>query len=123
MNEITKKGKSCHSPETLALYDKLISILPGISRKGASMPYTSLNGNMFSYIEKDGSFGIRLPEGPRDDFQKKYNSKPFVSFGMVMKEYVTVPDILFNNFKELKPWFMKSFEYAKILKPKPARKK
>ena len=32
--------------DKLALYDKLIARHPGIERKGAANPYTSLNGHM-----------------------------------------------------------------------------
>jgi hypothetical protein len=35
-------------PEKLVLYEKLVATNPDIERKGASVPYTSLNGNMFS---------------------------------------------------------------------------
>lgn len=37
--------------EKIALYEKLLATIPGIERKGATMPYTSLNGNMFSFID------------------------------------------------------------------------
>ena len=32
-------------PEKLELYEKLVATNPDIERKGASVPYTSLNGN------------------------------------------------------------------------------
>jgi len=56
-----KKEQSNHSEETLELYDKLIAALPGVERKGATIPYTSLNGNMFSFLNKEGKLGFRLP--------------------------------------------------------------
>jgi hypothetical protein len=34
-------------------YNKLIETDPEIELKGATIPYTSYNGNMFSYFEKD----------------------------------------------------------------------
>ena len=46
-------------------YDKLITGFPEIERKGAGMPYTSLNGHMFSFMSKEGKVGIRLPEEER----------------------------------------------------------
>lgn len=36
-----KKKKSNHSEETLELYDKLLASLPGVERKGVSMPFSS----------------------------------------------------------------------------------
>ena len=37
-------------PDKIALYDKLIATNPKIERKGASNPYTSLNGHMFWFL-------------------------------------------------------------------------
>ena len=42
----------------LAIYDKLVTSNSSIKRKGDTMPYTSLNGNMFSLLGKDGSLGV-----------------------------------------------------------------
>ena len=39
----------------LVLYEKLIATNPAVERKGDTMPYTSLNGHMFSLLAKDGS--------------------------------------------------------------------
>jgi hypothetical protein len=40
-----------------------------------------------------------------------------------MREYVAVPDSLLKNTKELQPYLLSSYEYAKSLKRKPTRKK
>ena len=117
-----KKEKSNHPKELLDLYDKLIGTNPKVERKGATMPYTSLNGHMFSFIAKDGTFGLRLPEAARESFLKKYKTKLCEAYGIVLKEYVLVPDKLFKNTNELKPYFDISFDYIKSLKPKPATK-
>ena len=37
-------------PENLKLYEKLVAMTPGVERKGAAMPYTSVNGQMFSFL-------------------------------------------------------------------------
>ena len=118
-----KKETSNHSGETLELYDKLIAALPGVERKGAAMPYTSLNGNMFSFLNKEGILGLRLSQKARDEFLKKYKTTLCIEHGAVMKEYVSVPKKLFENPKELKAWFVSSYEYVKSLKPKATRKK
>lgn len=117
-----KKEKSDHPKELLDLYDKLIATNPTIERKGATMPYTSLNGHMFSFIAKDGTFGLRLPEDARESFLKKYKTKLVEAYGVVLKEYVLVPDKLFKNTKELKPYFDMSVKYIASLKPKPTTK-
>ena len=40
--------------EKLKLYDKLIDTNPNFERKGKTMPYTSVNGHMFSQLNKAG---------------------------------------------------------------------
>jgi hypothetical protein len=119
-----KLTKSKITPGNLALYEKLIATNPKIERKGANNPYTSLNGNMFTYMDPNsGLVAIRLPEGEREEFLKKYKTKLFEAYGAVMKEYVTVPDALLEKTKELQKYLALSYEYAKTLKPKPTKKK
>ncbi len=114
----TKKTKSTIPEEILELYSKLVATNTKVELKGASVPYTSHQGHMFSYLEKDGSLGLRLPEEAREVFLKKYKTTLFVSYGIVKKEFVLVPEKLLRSTKELKPYFDISFEYVKTLKPK-----
>ncbi len=109
--------------EKIGFYRKLIEGNSDIKLKGASMPYTSVNGHMFSQLSKSGLLGIRLPEAERKEFLKKYNTKLFESYGAVLKEYVTVPDSLLENTDELKKYFELSHQYVMKLKPKPSKKK
>jgi TfoX/Sxy family transcriptional regulator of competence genes len=104
----------------LALYDKLIQTNPEIERKGATMPYTSLNGNMFTFLSPAGSLAIRLPEEDRERFLKKYKTTLMKQHGSVLAEYVAVPDAMLKKTAELKKFLDISYEYAKTLKPKPA---
>ncbi len=106
----------------LAIYEKLVATNPSVERKGDTMPYTSLNGNMFSLLGKDGSLGFRLSKEDREEFLDKYKSGLMEQYGAVMKEYVLIPDKLLNSPKELKKYFELSYAYAKTLKPKPTSK-
>jgi len=115
---MAKKAKSNIPEDILDLYEKLVASNPQVERKGDTVPYTSHNGHMFSYLEKDGSLGLRLPEKEREDFLKKYKTTLFKSYGIIKKEYVHVPEKLQRNILELKLYFKKSFEYVKTLKPK-----
>lgn len=115
--------KKTVSSDKLALYEKLVSAVPAVELKGATHPYTSVNGHMFSCLHPPGSLALRLPAGEREDFLKKYKTKLFESYGIVQKEYVTVPDSLLKNTKELLKYFTMSHEYVRSLKPKPSRKK
>jgi hypothetical protein len=114
----TKKTVSAVSQDKLDAYKTIIATNPKIELKGATVPYTSFNGHMFSYFEKDGTFGLRLPEKLRDEFITKYKTTLFVSYGIIKKEFVLVPDKLLKNTKEFKPYFDASFEYVKLLKAK-----
>ena len=77
---------------------------------------------MFSFLSNEGLVGLRLPEKERVEFLKKYKSTLFEAHGTIMKEYVTVPSVLLGKTNELRHYFMLSFEYAKILKPKLKKK-
>jgi TfoX/Sxy family transcriptional regulator of competence genes len=113
----TKKKKAGTPSAEEALYDKLIATNPGIERKGAANPYTSLNGNMFTLLHQS-ALAIRLPEEEREKFLKKYKTTLFEAYGAVMKEYVAVPDALLKKTKELEKYLAISYEYAKTLTPK-----
>ena len=116
-----KKSKA--PAESFEFYKKLVATNPNIELKGAANPYTSLNGHMFSYLHPSGSMALRLPEQERDKFLKKYRSKLFEAYGIIQKEYVTVPDTLLRNTRELQKYFDASYRYIQSLKPKPAKPK
>jgi hypothetical protein len=110
--------KSAIPAGKLELYEKLIATLPKIARKGAVHPYTSLNGHMFTYLDQTGTMGLRLPQDEVEKFLKKFKTTLFKSYGVAKKDYVTVPDTLLTNTKELKKYLEISYEYVKTLKPK-----
>jgi len=47
--------------DRLELYERLVATQPSVERKGATMPYTSLNGHMFSFLTETGKLALRLP--------------------------------------------------------------
>src|SRR5215475_3604026 len=106
----------------LELYQKLVATNPKVERKGATVPYTSLNGHMFSYLSKDGKLALRLPAPEREAFLKKYKTRLCQAYGVVQPEYVEVPDSLLSSTRELKKFFDRSYEYVGSLKPKPGAK-
>jgi hypothetical protein len=111
------------SAETLALYDKLLATVPGVERKGAAMPYTSVNGHMFSFLTPAGALALRLPAEEREAFLTRYRTKLCEQHGAVLKEYVEVPDALLKKTAELKTFFASSHAYVSGLKPKPVKGK
>src|ERR1700683_773307 len=109
--------KSTIPADKLSQYEKLLST-NNIERKGDVHPYTSHNGHMFSYLDQTGVMGLRLPKEEVERFLKKYNTTLFKSYGVIKKDYVTVPDNLLANTKELKKYLEISHDYIKTLKPK-----
>jgi len=109
--------------ESVALYEALLATNLAIKRKGATMPYTSVNGNMFSLLTPDGSLALRLPETERESFLKKYNTSLCEQYGVVMKEYVRIPPSLLRNTRDLARYLDMSYRYACSLKPKPTQRK
>jgi hypothetical protein len=107
----------------IGLYEQLVATNPRIERKGDTMPYTSLNGHMFSVLHKDGTVALRLPEDERTAFLRKYKTTLASQYGSVQPEYVVVPDALLARTQELKRFFDVSYAYVASLKPKPTAKK
>ena len=91
--------------------------------KGAKNPYTSRNGHMFSFLAADGSMALRLSEELGEQFQSEYESGPVMSYGSVMRGYVSVPEELLANPAELAAWFDKAWDWIGSLPAKPTKKK
>jgi hypothetical protein len=120
---MAKPAQGAVRSEKLELYEKLVATNPNVERKGSTVPYTSLNGHMFSYLSKEGKLALRLPAVERAAFLKKYNAKLCEAYGRVQPEYVEVPDSLLSSTRELKKFFDCSYEYVGSLKPKPTTRK
>jgi hypothetical protein len=120
---VAKPAAGSIPSDRLALYEKLVATNPNVERKGDSVPYTALNGHMFSYLSKEGKLMLRLPDGERKAFLTKYKAKLCEAYGRVQPEYVEVPDSLLSATRELKKFFDCSYEYVGSLKPKPTTKK
>jgi hypothetical protein len=74
-------------------------------------------------MQPTGVPAMRLPEGARDEFLKRYKTKLYEAYGAVMSEYVTIPVDLLGKTKELQKYLGLSYEYVKGLRPKPSEKK
>ena len=117
-------AKSAHPhPDKLLLYEKLVSTNAGTEMKGATVPYTSVNGNMSSYLSKEGKLALRLPPEAIEAFLKKYKARLCQAYGIVQKEYVEVPDKLLAKTSELKAYFDVSVKHVSSLQPKPTKRK
>lgn len=113
-------GSKTHGvlPDRLTHYERLVATVPGLARKGAALPYTSVNGNMFSYLA-DGSLVLRLGAEDRATFIRRFGTGLHVAHGRPQQEYVDVPDELLADTSAAEPWFAASHRYATSLRPKP----
>ncbi len=117
------KARSEIPPEAMALYDRLIGTKPEIERKGVGLPYTSVNGHMFSFLTGSGVLALRLPREEREKFIAKHRTTLVEAHGKVLKEYVAVPEALFKDTDELAKYLDISYKYTSALIPKQTRKK
>ena len=109
--------------DKIALFAKLVATNPLAELKGDIIPYTSLNGHMYSYLSKEGVLALRLPEKDRKVFLEEYKTTLMAAYGIVQKEYAVVPDSLLMKTEQLKPWFERSYVYVGLMKPKSTKAK
>ena len=106
------------SSDVLALYEALVATRPGLAREGKTMPYTSVNGHMFSFLTPTGTLALRLPAPDRTAFLDRYRTALVEQHGHVLPEYVAVPADLLGRVNELRPYFDRSFDHVSSLRPK-----
>jgi hypothetical protein len=112
------KAETTTDPKVLAAFDAMIGAVPGVTRKGAAMPYVSVNGNMYGMISKADVIGIRLGKDDLAAFMAA-GGVPFEGTpGFINNEYGGVPAALLADSKTLRAWFKKSHAFAAALKPK-----
>ncbi|MEO9510616.1 MAG: TfoX/Sxy family protein [Flavobacteriaceae bacterium] len=104
--------------KVLKIYDEVAAANPNFDRKGKTMPYTSVNGHMFSLLNKKGELGIRLSKEDTTEFDEEYGAKPFISYGATMRNYVLIPETLLKDKEALTKYLQKGYEYAMSLPPK-----
>jgi len=107
----------------LAHYERLTATIPEVERKGAANPYTSFNGHMFSYLHPGGAVALRLPPAEREAFLQTYGTTLIQAYGVVQKEYDTVPDDPLPDTEQLRRYFRSGYDFVKPMKPKPTGKK
>jgi hypothetical protein len=91
------------SAEVLERYRQLISSQPDIELKGAAMPYTSINGNMFSFLSPDGALNLRLSQTDLAAFLADHKTEQTIQHGVVLKDYAIVPPRLIQEYRKTDP--------------------
>lgn len=117
-------GESYEGPATsFELYSLVVARTDNVDLKGATMPYTSLNGHMTSFLDKTGSVGLRLAPDDRNRFIDQYQTEIAEQYGSKMKDFVVVPERLLGNIGVAGDWFDKSVAWVATLDPKSTKRK
>jgi hypothetical protein len=100
------------------VYEGLIAGVPDVERKGKATPYTSMNGNMFSFLGQSGVLAFRLSKPERAAFLEEHPDAVVEQYGAVMKDYVAVPDAVLEDGEALGALWERCVAHARTLKPK-----
>lgn len=103
---------------TLEVYENIIALCPRIERKGKTVPYTSANGHMFSFINKDNELGFRFSKEVQEKYLTKFDTILFKSHNSIMKGYILIKDDMYNNTELLVDLLNESYDYVMSLKSK-----
>lgn len=105
--------------KTQQLFEAMVATQSDIKVKGARSRYTSMNGNMFSFVTQEGGIALRLGADEIEAFRRKYKTGPVIQYGATMRGYVLVPSRLMAKKAELARCFAMSVAHAKALPAKP----
>ncbi len=104
--------------ENLATYVALVEAFFDDQVKGKANPYTSMNGNMYSFLNDHGHVCLRMAEADRETFAEFFGTGPVQQYGATMKDYVSIPPDFLENKDILTEAFASSLKHARTLKKK-----
>lgn len=105
--------------EAFERYREVVAASSGDAEvKGAKNPYTSRNGHMFSFLDRDGTMALRLSKKLIEEYGQQFTTDPVVQYGSVMRGYVAIDDELFEDVAALTEWFDRSYDWIGTLDPK-----
>jgi TfoX/Sxy family transcriptional regulator of competence genes len=111
------------APDSLVrLFEKAMEALPQAKvRKMFGYPAAFVNDQMFAGLYQDSIF-LRLGVNDRARFLKIAGSSVFEPMrGRPMREYVVVPESVFNSGRTFHTWLLMSLSYARNLPPKTSK--
>ncbi len=94
----------------------------GLTVKGKANRYTSMNGNMFTFIDPTGLVAIRLDDAARAAFEAEHGPSAVIQYGKTMRGYVGLPPALVADPVVLADLVAKSAAHAATLKAKPTKR-
>ncbi|MEM8972272.1 MAG: hypothetical protein AAGD43_09460 [Pseudomonadota bacterium] len=104
--------------ESLGTYVELVEAYFDDQVKGKANPYTSMNGNMYSFLDNQGRVCLRMAEADREAFSDLFGTGPVQQYGATMKGYVSIPTSFLANTDVLAKAFACSLRYTQTLKKK-----
>ena len=104
--------------QKLAAYQALIDAVVDVERKGKKTDYTSLNGNMFSFLSPEGVLAFRLSKTERATFLEHAPDALVEQYGSVMKDYIEVSDETIEDGTALRALFEQCVANARTLPSK-----
>ncbi|MEM1285785.1 MAG: hypothetical protein AAGH43_10390 [Pseudomonadota bacterium] len=91
--------------------------------QGKANPYTSMNGNMFSFLSKESEICLRLSDVNQAAYWESHGGEPVMQYGSVMRGYVVLSDAVLDDANLCAKWFAQCIEDANALPAKPTKKK
>ncbi len=82
------------------------------------MPYTSANGHMFSFFNKDNEIGIRFSKEIQKEYMEKYDTIIYKSNNAVMRGYILISNEMMEDLNNVVKLLNESFDYVMSLEPK-----
>ena len=109
--------------EALAAYEAVVGEYPVLKVKGKAKRYTSMNGNMFTFLDKEGGLNFRLSEDQKKAYNTEHGTSDVIQHNCVMHGYVKATPAIYGDPVRLEGLFARSYDHARTLKPKPTSKK
>ncbi len=112
------------SGELVELFEEIVPDLPGLEkRKMFGHPTAFINNNMFMGV-KGQKLTLRLSKEDQDEFLDLDDTEIFeCSPGKFWKEYVVIPEWMYENAPLMESWIDRSFKFVSNLPPKQKKKK
>ncbi len=109
--------------DRLAAYEDLVASTADVERKGKTTPYTSMNGNLFSFVTKAGALAFRLSKDDRAQFLERFPEAVVEQHGRLMKDYVEVPAAILQDEEALRDLWAGVVTNAGTPRPKATTRK
>lgn len=106
----------------LKLYDFLVGKCPRLERLGKTMPYTAVNGYMFSLLNKAGEIGIRFSKEKQQHYMASYDTTNYKSYGAIMNGYILITEKMLEDANLITQLLNESYDYFNSIAPNKHKK-